>query len=104
MDSLYHEIHVTLEWNDFLACDIDFIRNEAKNHGFHMGDLLLMKKEDQRSHKDAFFTSRAKTYDDAVTLTKSFCALLKRYGHKVIRYKIEDTVLDSKFEDTLGII
>lgn len=99
--SLYFEIHVTIA-PDFDR--IDEAKNLAKPCGFHMGDLLLMKKDDERSHKDMFFTARTTTFKGAKELTRTFSALLSAAGFSVIRYKIEDTVLDSRILDKLELL
>jgi hypothetical protein len=104
MDSLYYEIHVTIEWSDRVLQYLDVLKQLAKNNGFHMGDLLLMKRDEERSHKDVFFTARADTYDEAEEMVVNFERLLDAGTYKVIRYKIEDTVLDSKINDKLGIL
>ena len=100
-DSLYFEIHITIA-PDFDR--LDEAQKLAKACGFHMGDLLLMKREDERSHKDMFFTARAPTYKEAKHLTRGFAMLLTASGFSVIRYKIEDTVLDSRILDKLGLL
>lgn len=99
--SLYFETHVTF-FPDFER--LPQIQAIAKQHDFHMGKLLLLKKEDETSHKDMFFTDRKDTFDQAYTNMMVFIAAAIRAGFTPIRYKIEDCVLDSKIQDTLGVI
>lgn len=98
--SLYYEIHVTLA-PDFDR--LEEVKEIGKNHGFHMGKLLLMKKEDQLSHKDMFLTGRSHAYFDASELTKELIHDLLAAGFNVIRYKIENTVIDSRMDDPFGV-
>lgn len=102
--SLYYEVHVTIEWSNDVLNQLDGLKILAKRHGFHMGDLLLMKREEQRSHKDVFFTCRNERYVSAEKAMTDFCDALTGAGFSVIRYKIEDTLLDSKIDDKLGLL
>lgn len=96
--SLYYEIHVTIEFPGEEA--LPYIRQLLdKVPHWHMGDLLLMKNEDVRSHRDVFFTARASTEIEGWVITKAFCVLLAEAGFKVIRYKLEDTIVDSRITD-----
>jgi len=99
--SLYYETHVTF-LPDFER--LPQIQAIAKQYGFHMGKLLLLKKEDQESHKDMFFTDRKPSFTEAEFNMRRFIAAAKKAGFEPIRYKIEDCVLDSKIEDTLKVI
>ena len=105
--SLYYEIHVTVEFPQAIydlrgdAAVADW-EQFAKNCGWHLGKLLLMKGE--RSQKDLFFTTRAGTRDQAVAKTRGFIKQLQGADRfKVYRYKIEDTIIDSRIEDTLQL-
>jgi len=99
--TLYYEVHVTV------APDFDRIEQAkeiAKAQGFHMGDLLLMKRDDERSHKDMFFTFRTKIYREAISQTRKIVDALNAAGFNVLRYKIEDTLLDSKIKDRMMLL
>jgi hypothetical protein len=98
--TLYYEMHVTIEFPETEA-----LFNKAKfiaiANGYHVGDLLLMKHEIERSRKDMFFTSRAGSQCAAEQSIKLLCEQLRAAGFTVLRYKIEDTVVDSRIEDRL---
>lgn len=96
--SLYHEMHVTIEFPGEHVLPYVRILLDKMPH-WHMGDLLLMKNEDERSHKDLFFTSRADTKIEAWMYTLAFCSVLRDHGFKIVRYKLEDTVVDSRIND-----
>ena len=100
--SLYYEIHVTIDyptWNVVW----DDLKAMALAQGFRMGDLFMLKGG-ERQQRDVFFTSRSREFADATRKTYDFTRSLKRAGYKVIRYKIEDTVMDSKIVDELGLV
>ena len=113
--TLYYEMHITIEFPG--EDHIDGLKEMASIYDFHMGDLLLMKNEDERSHKDLFFTGRvtpkSETTEEldnlwalhkAILTTETFCRVLNIIGYNVIRYKIEDTVYDSKIKDVLEVM
>lgn len=101
--SLYYEMHVTIEFPGEHVLPYVRILMDKVPH-WHMGDLLLMKNEDERSRKDLFFTSRADTQIEAWLMTKGFCDLLREHGFKIVRYKMEDTITDSRINDEWGIL
>lgn len=99
--SLYFETHVTFE-PDFER--LSQIQAIAKQYGFHMGKLLLLKKEDESSHKDMFFTDRKPSFSEAKDNMSQFMTAAIKAGFQPIRYKIEDCVLDSKIEDVMEVL
>jgi hypothetical protein len=102
--TLYYEMHVTTEWPGEVHFEVLKMLVRDKMPHWHMGDLLMMKNEDERSHKDVFFTARAETEIEAWVMTKGFCLNLADHGFKVIRYKLEDTLVDSRIADAWGIL
>lgn len=102
--SLYYEMHVTIEWPGIIHVETlkSAVRDTVPH--WHMGDLLLMKDDDVRSHKDVFFTARASTEISAWILTKAFIQLLHEWGYSVLRYKLEDTLVDSRIADEWCIL
>ncbi len=99
MKSLYYEIHVTIDPNFDV---IETLKELGQSHGFRMAKLLMRKNEGlTRAEDDMFFTSRTKTLEEAITKTHNFCKQLNEDGFIVRRYKIEDTVVDSKIKDLL---
>jgi hypothetical protein len=105
MRSLYYEAHVTIEpvWDERLA---EFKRI-AEDEDFRVADLLMQKRvEDtpERSKFDSFCTGRN---NDRHALTGNMIRLilnLKAAGFQVWRYKIEDTLMDSRYQDVLDVI
>jgi len=89
------------------SSDLGAVKQIAKSHGFKVADLLMQKRKadtQERSKDDTFCTARSKSYEDIHGRTVGLIVDLKSAGFKVWRYKIEDTVLDSKYSDVLGLL
>ena len=102
---LYLEAHVTIEpvFGEQLAA-VGII---AKTCGFRVADLLMQKDRKatpERSDKDTFMTGHSKSRSDIETRTKDLVMRLQQCGIKVWRYKIEDTMLDSRYNDIWGLL
>jgi hypothetical protein len=101
----YYEAHVTIE--PVFDKDLTFVKAFASTHHFKLADLLMKKREvdtEERSSKDTFMTSHSKNLEEITERTKSVVKGLVASGFKVWRYKIEDTVLDSRIEDELHLL
>lgn len=105
MKTLYFESHITIE------PVFDERREQAsaiaKNNGFRLADLLMKKRTEQteeRSDKDTFMTSHGKFFEDIEQRMRDVVVELQKEGFKVWRYKIEDVVLDSRYEDVFGLL
>lgn len=102
---LYFECHITVEplFDERLA---DF-KEIAQTHQFRIADLLMQKRATdtpERSQHDSFCTGRSTDYED---LWSRMCALVNDLGTtgiRVWRYKIENTLLDSNVQDSLGLL
>ena len=57
-----------------------------------------------RSKNDTFMTGHGKIYSDISNRMSDCIQELKNNGFKVWRYKIEDTLLDSKFTDHFKLL
>lgn len=102
---LYFECHITIE------PVFDERLSEAKEvgirSGFHIADLLMRKRAkdtEERSKNDTFMTARNVNYENLEARMMQCIRNLKAAGFKVWRYKIEDTLIDSKHEDELGLL
>ena len=103
--SLYFECHITIEpvFEERLEKAVEI----GKAQGFSVADLLMQRrKEDtpERSKFDTFMTGRDKNRATLAMRMIATIFALKRDGFKVFRYKIEDTLLDSKGKDVLNIL
>lgn len=108
---MYFEAHITIEpvFNrpENENSDLDNVKIIARKHGFVVADLLMQKRKDgtqERSKDDTFCTGRSKSFEDIVNRTSCLVKELQLIGFKVYRYKIEDTIVDSKFADELGLL
>ena len=75
----------------------------AEAHSFRLADLLMKKREadtEERSKDDTFMTGHGKRYDDI----ESRLTALNKSGCKVWCYKIEDSILNSRIDDKLGLL
>lgn len=98
--ALYYEAHVTIdpveEWRR------PEVENLAHNSGFRLAKLLMDKGVP--SQLDTFMTGHSKDLDDIKHRTELTVRLLKGNGFNVRRYKIEDTLLDSRHDDVFKLL
>lgn len=103
--NLYLEAHVTIE--PVFDERRDQATEIAKRHGFKLAHLLMQKRSTdtpERSKHDTFMTGHSKTLHDIQTRLHSLIMDLKFNGFKVWRYKVEDTIFDSRHEDIFNEI
>lgn len=101
----YYEAHVTIEpvFDDRLE---DLVRI-ANANGFRVADLLMKKRKDAtavRSDCDTFCTARHEDRAMIEMRTSNAVRSLTAAGFVVWRYKIEDTIIDSRHDDVFGLI
>lgn len=102
---LYYEAHVTIE--PVFDARLDDARDIAESYSFRLADLLMKKREadtEERSKHDTFMTGHGKQFEDIERRMIGLIHALQRGGFKVWRYKIEDTILDSRIVDKLGLL
>lgn len=99
---LYFESHCTI--SPQFDKDLERVKLICANHSFRVADLLMQKrKEDvaERSKYDTFATGRSEDYEDLKTRTLNLVRDLEYNGFQVYRFKIENTLLDSKYDDSM---
>lgn len=98
---LYYECHITIEpvFGERLALFTDI----AGLHDFRVAKLLMQKTLDP-SQKDSFCTGRSRDLVELTARMRGLISDLKRGRFQVWRYKIEDTIIDSKIDDELGLV
>lgn len=97
---LYYEAHVTIE--PVFGPELDRADRIAESHGFKVADLLMKREREgteERSDKDTFMSARSYGLMEIITMTRNLVQDLTYSGIKVWRYKIEDTLLDSKISN-----
>lgn len=102
---LYYECHITIEpvFEDRLIQ----LQEVASTHSFKVANLILRK-----SHSDPGIPAQDDTFcsaksDNLETLRAQMLLMLENlmaFGYKILRYKIESIVIDSKKEDCYGFL
>ena len=101
-DWRYYEAHLTTE--PVFDQDLVLFKKICLDHKFHVAELLMQRRKTDspdRSKNDAFCTSRSKSYHDIKTRAISLAKDLDAAGFVVWRYKIEFTLLDSRYDDSV---
>jgi hypothetical protein len=96
----YYECHVTIEpvFDDRRTA----AGSIAKMHHFALAELNMQKRSQdtsERSKDDTFMTGRSYDLVDLSDRMTDLIRHLKHEGFKVWRYKIELTILDSRYDD-----
>lgn len=102
---LYFEAHVTIE--PVFDDRRDQARILAECWRFRLAELLMQKRTvdtEERSAKDTFMTGHGKNLSDLRRRMAMLVGELRAAGFKVWRYKIEDTVVDSRVSDEYRLL
>lgn len=102
---LYYEAHITIE--PVFGHLLELAQELAAPFKFRVADLLMKKREEdtpERSANDTFMTGHGTHLGDVTGRLRSLVRTLQDHSFKVWRYKIEDTILDSKMDkDSLNL-
>lgn len=96
MSRLYHEIHITVAakapetWDGFAQHSRDHFWRASK---FDVDDVDAMDGQ-------WFMSAREKSLEVAKDRTRQMLTVLRLANYDILRWKIEDTILDSKHGDT----
>jgi hypothetical protein len=96
----YYEAHVTVE--PVFAEDLERFKIICHDYKFRVATLLMQKRKgdtEERSKNDSFCTGRGISYTDIERRMLALVERLQKEGFKVWRYKIESTLLDSRYDD-----
>jgi len=74
----------------------------AINHQFRLSRLFMQK--DMPSTEDAFMTGHGTCYEDIILRTAALVSEMRDSGYVVRRYKIEQTLVDSKVCDSMRLL
>lgn len=105
LGNLYLEAHVTIE--PIFDEQLTKASELAIKHGFKIANLLMKKRSEdteERSQYDTFMTGHSRSFLDLQNRLRALITELKQERFKIWRYKIEDTVMDSRMNDELGLI
>lgn len=103
--SLYYECHITVE--PVFDDKLELMKELCRSYQFRVADLLMQKRKADspaRSMYDTFCTGRHKDYKTLEARMELLIRDLQLWGFKVWRYKIEDALIDSRYNDTLGAV
>ncbi len=102
---LYYEAHITID--PVFGLDLKDAKDFCEIYGFKVADLLMKKRAEdtpERSQYDTFATGHSQNYLDLGIRMQGCIKHLQGQGYKVRRYKIEDTLMDSRSKDVLGLL
>ncbi len=102
---LYYEAHITIE--PVFGERLVEAKAICEEGAFRIAELLMRKRQEdtpERSKYDTFATSSGGNLLDIGIRTRDTVVALKLAGFKVWRYKIEDTLIDSRSHAALGIL
>lgn len=103
--TLYYEAHVTI---DPVFDDLrDVAEFYALKNRFNLAKLIMVKSMpgiDKLSQKDTFMTARGTNLHEISHRTIALVNDLKAAGFRIRRYKIEDTIIDSREKDELELL
>jgi len=99
----YFEAHITVE-PEIHTRTLQF-RKICEFSGWHVSSFLMFNEKVANDKKPKMFCSwRGTEYAVAVQAVIDMVGLLRNRNFNVLRYKIEDTLIDSKIEDHLKIV
>ncbi len=100
---LYYEAHITVD--PLSGSALGLFKELCRRQGFKVADLLMVKPGVGTipSDIDSFCTTRSKFLEDISARVRNLVTDCRISGIKVRRYKIEDTVLDSKIDDVFEL-
>jgi hypothetical protein len=105
MTKLYYEVHVTIK--PVFDKKLDEAKYIAAMHGFTVAELLMRRPDPRQcvGHRDdTFMTTRGTDEDEICNRTMDLVRSLIAKDFKVLRYKLEDTLCDSKSQgDVWGL-
>ena len=97
----YYECHITID--PVFEERREEVKTLAEPYGFKLADLIMLKTphgEPMHSQKDTFMTGHGKIYEHLFGKTRDLVLALRAHNFTVRRVKIEDTVMDTRIEDT----
>ncbi len=101
----YFESHITV--SPVFGGELEEFRNICSQYKFKVAKLLLKKTETDlgvESDLDSFATGHGTDLHELARRMEVLLDLLVLRGFNVIRYKIEDIIIDSRHDDYLKLI
>ncbi len=94
---MIYECHITIDpvFNERL----EQFKNICKDYNFKVAKLLMAN--DRLSDKDSFCTGHSKSLIEIQNKMLNLLAALKENNYAIRRYKIEQILLDSRYNDEI---
>lgn len=102
---LYFESHITIE--PVFGEMREKAEEAIKDAKFRMADLVMKKGVGQTetpNQEDSFCTGRGSDFNELMYRTQLAGQALKNLGIKVYRYKLENTLIDTKIANTPDVL
>jgi len=102
---LYFESHITIE-PIFDENRLELFKKVIASYNFKAAKLYMLKGGEKGipNSKDSFCTARSKDYHKLCYDTHVCIIALQHLGFTVFRYKIENTLIDSKIDDKWNLL
>lgn len=101
----YFECHITIE--PVFESELETVSGVASEFGFRPAKLLMQKRKSdtpERSKYDTFLTGRGYDLNDLSARMSQAIEAIQGLGFLVWRYKIEETVFDSRYNDRYHLL
>lgn len=101
----YYEAHITVE--PVFDEGLERFKLICKDYKFRVANLLMQRRPtdtEERSKNDSFCTGRGISYTDIRVRMLELVKRLEQEGFKIWRYKIEATLMDSRYDDKEHIL
>ena len=99
---LYYEAHITIRADEeipYVSDEWDYFKTVLDSD---VWKCSRFDEDDGDNYKDMWFCStRHANWEKITEITKNALNILKDNDYDIIRWKIEDTILDSKYGDKL---
>lgn len=105
LSDLYYECHVTID--PVFGDEREKLNKIVTPFGFKLAKLAMKKDRGDNwneSQLDTFFTAHSKRYSDLQLKMTDCIRAAQEHGFVIRRYKIEDTIIDSRSDDVLNLI
>jgi hypothetical protein len=96
-----YECHITIDPVDKWS-RINQLEMHCDQYHFKLAKLIKVTGE--LNERDQFMTGHGVNYDELKLRMSDLCDLLKEQGYVIRRYKIEKILLDSRIDDSEGLL
>ena len=102
-DASYYEAHVTVDLKRYnVQVAVEHLNGLCSSRGFKFASLTqTVQGRDKHSY---ILTGHDKQRSHLLERMVQMIKLLKLHGYPIERYKIEDITLDSRVEDSFGLL